>query len=59
MVAVLIVIIIVGFIAYLINAYAPIPPLFKNIAFFILVLFVVIYLLQAFGINTGLPAMHL
>jgi len=43
----------------MVNAYAPIPPLFKNIVFFILVLFVVIYLLQAFGINTGLPTMHL
>ena len=49
-ITVLIVIIIVGVLLYLVTRFLPMDPVIKNILYFVVVLVLVLWLLQAFGI---------
>ena len=49
-IAVLIVIIVVGFLLYLLGRFIPMDPVIKNILYFVVVLVLVLWLLQTFGV---------
>lgn len=53
---VLVVLIVIGVILYLVNAYLPMDGKIKNILNIVVVIFVVIWLLKAFGLFSSLNA---
>ena len=50
MITVLIILIIIGVLLYLVNTYIPMQPTIKKIVNIVAIVFVVLYLLTAFGI---------
>lgn len=58
MLSILITIAIAGFVAWLVMQI-PMPEPFRKILLGIMCLVLVLWLLQAFGISTGLPRVHL
>lgn len=58
LVGIILTIAIAGFIVWLITQIN-MPPLFKNIIYGVVALFLIIYVLQLLGFNTGVPALRL
>lgn len=56
---VIIVLIVVGLILWLINAYVPMDGKIKNILNIVVVIFVIIWLLKAFGVLGALSSAHI
>jgi len=50
---VLLVLCIIGYLLWLANVYLPMQPVIKNIINFIVILFMIVWLLQAFGLMAG------
>ncbi len=48
----ILVVAIMGFLAWLVMQI-PMPPLFKNVLYGVMALFLIIYVLQSLGFNTG------
>jgi undecaprenyl pyrophosphate phosphatase UppP len=59
LVTVVIVLIVVGVLLWLVNTYIPMDPKIKGILNAIVVIAVVIWLLQAFGVLGSLNAIHI
>ena len=57
--SVLLVLIVVGVILYLINAVVPIDPKIKAIINWVVVIFVIIWLLKAFGLLASLGSVRI
>ena len=55
MLSLILVLVVLGFIVYLINAYAPIDPSFKRIITFVVLFVAVLWVLQAFGLLPHAP----
>ena len=53
MIQIMIVLIVVGVCVYLVNAYLPVAPPFKTVINVVAVLFLILWLLSAFGIFSG------
>lgn len=54
-----IVLIVVGVLLWLVNAYIPMQRTIKNILNAVVIIVVVIWLLQAFGVLDGMTNMHI
>lgn len=54
MIQLLLVLVVLGVALYLVEAYIPMSPPIKVVIRVIVVLFIVVLLLQAIGVNTGL-----
>jgi uncharacterized membrane protein YesL len=50
MIELLFILLLLGFLAWIINAYAPVEPAFKRVIIFVLLLVALAYVLQAFGV---------
>ena len=59
LITVLIVLVVVGVLLYLINAVVPIDPKIKAIINWVVVIFVVIWLLKAFGLLASLGSVRI
>ena len=59
LIGLIIVLVIIGVILYLINLYLPIDSKIKTILNIVIVLFVIIWLLQAFGLLAGLDTIRI
>jgi uncharacterized membrane protein len=55
MITLLLVLIVIGVIVYLVENFIPMPPPFKVVIRVIAVVFVILYLLNAFGLDVPLP----
>jgi hypothetical protein len=59
MISLLVVIIIVGVIVWFVNTYVPMPPAFKTLVYIVAGIFVLLYVLSAFGlIDAGMPRLR-
>lgn len=58
LISLLVGLVIVGFLCWLV-LQVPMPPPFKNVILGIIVLFLVLWVLQALGVDTGLPKLSL
>ncbi len=58
LISVILALAIAGFLCYLL-LLIPMQPIFKNVAVGIIVFFLIIWVLQAFGVSTGLPRISL
>jgi hypothetical protein len=58
LVTVIIVLVVVGVILWLINTYIPMQSTIKSILNAVVVIVVVLWLLQAFGLLSGLPSLR-
>lgn len=54
MIGFLVLVVLLGVICYLINTYVPMAPIFKAVFNIVIALFLIIYLLNLFGFDTGL-----
>lgn len=59
LVTIVLVLIVVGVLLWLINSYIPMAAPIKTILNVVVVIAVVLWLLSAFGVVSGLPAIHL
>lgn len=59
LIALIVVLVIIGVVLYLINIYLPIDPKIKTILNIVIILFVIIWLLQAFGLLSGLDTVRI
>ena len=59
LITVIIVLVVVGVILYLINAYLPMDGKIKNILNIVVVIAVVLWLLQAFGVLNSLQGINI
>ena len=59
LITVLIVLVVVGVLLYLINAVVPIDPKIKAIINWVVVIFVIIWLLKAFGLLASLGSVRI
>ena len=51
MISLILILAIVGFVVYLVTTYVPMPAIFKTIIYVIIAIFLIIYLMQVFGIS--------
>jgi hypothetical protein len=59
MITLLVVIIIVGVIVWFVNTYVPMPPAFKALVYIVAGIFVLLYVLNAFGlVDSGVPKLR-
>jgi hypothetical protein len=58
LVTVIIVLVVVGVILWLINTYIPMQSTIKSVLNAVVVIVVVLWLLQAFGLLSGLPSLR-
>ena len=58
LIQIVIVLAVVGFLLWLVMTYIPMPDPFKKIIMVVVVIFVVLWLLSAFGILDGVSTMH-
>lgn len=59
LISVIIVLIVVGFLLWLINTYIPMARPIKTILNAVVIIVVILWLLQVFGVITGLPGLRL
>lgn len=52
---VILILLVIGFVMYVIERYAPVDPIFKKIIYFIVLILVIIWLLNRFGLVDDLP----
>lgn len=55
LIGILLTLLVVGFIMYLVNAYVPMPAPFKAVINGIVVIILIIWLLQVFGLIGAMP----
>jgi hypothetical protein len=58
LISIIIALIIVGVLLWLVNTYLPLDPTIKKILNVVVIIVVVLWLLQAFGVLAGLGAIH-
>ena len=58
MISLLVMIAVVGLIAYVIITLIPLPPPMRTVIVAVAVLIVIILVVRAFGLDTGLPAIR-
>lgn len=56
LIQVVVVLIVVGFLLYLVNRLIPMDQIIKNIIVFVVVLAIILWLLSVFGIFSGFPS---
>ena len=59
LVNIVLVLVVIGVLLWLINTYVPMAAAIKSILNIVVVLVVVVWLLQAFGVASGIPGVHI
>jgi len=59
LVNIVLVLVVIGVLLWLINTYVPMAAAIKSLLNIVVVLVVVVWLLQVFGIASGIPGVHI